>query len=304
MKTAPILLFTYKRLEVLKQTIAALEKNPLAKSSDLYIFSDGPKEEFDRQQVANVRTFLKTIKGFKKVAIKESSVNKGLANSIISGVTEVMKFSDSVIVLEDDLLTTPNFLSFMNTSLMNYKNTQKVFSISGYSFDLGLKSPPLDETYFLYRGWSWGWATWRDRWSAVDWEIKDYESFKNDKKRKTEFAQGGSDVNKMLQSQMEGSLDSWAIRWFYHQFKVDGLTLYPVYSKIYNNGFDAYATHTTGSNKRYLPLLDYTYSSNISFPNSLKVQPKYQNIFLDKMGLCARIRSKLETLFFKIIPSK
>ncbi|VAW12760.1 hypothetical protein MNBD_BACTEROID03-184 [hydrothermal vent metagenome] len=296
MIASPILLFTYKRLNALEKTITALKKNDLAEETELFIFSDGPKHESDYKKIKDVRAFLKTIKGFKNVTIKESNTNNGLANSIISGVTEVLTFSESVIVLEDDLLATTNFLTYMNTALTKYKNIQKVFSISGYSFDLGLKSPSIDETYFLYRGWSWGWATWRDRWSDIGWEVKDYESFKNDKKRKAEFAQGGSDVNKMLQSQMEGSLDSWAIRWFYHQFKVDGLTLYPVYSKIYNNGFDDFATHTKGSNKRYLPLLDTSNSSNILFPDTEEVKSNYQKAFLKKMGLWSRIKSKIEGL--------
>ena len=298
--TSPILLFTYKRLKALEQTVAALEKNTLAKNSELFIFSDGPKNESDAQEITKVRAFLKTIKGFKTVTIKESKENKGLANSIISGVTEVMKFSESVIVIEDDLLTTPNFLSYMNTSLTKYKDSLQVFSIAGYSFNLGLENPSPNGTYFLYRGWPWGWATWRNRWKDTDWEVKDYVEFSQNRRLKNKFKRGGSDLNSMLEKQMRGSLDSWAIRWLYHQFKVDGLTLYPVYSKVYNIGFDDHATHTTGSNKRYSPLLDNTFNSDIVFPNTVEVLPKYQKLFLNKMGIYSRIKSKLETIFMKI----
>lgn len=304
MKLAPVLLFAYKRLEPLVQTVEALSKNILASESDIFVFSDGPKKQSDEKEINEVREFIKTISGFKSITIKESKKNKGLANSIISGVSEVMKMYDRVIVLEDDLLTTSNFLMYMNKSLNKYENEANAFSISGYSFNLHLKGHFFEETYFLHRGWSWGWGTWRDRWEKVDWSVADYNEFKTNKEKRKEFSRGGSDLNKMLDSQMNGTLDSWAIRWFYHQYKVKGLTLFPVYSKVYNNGFDKYATHTTGSNRRYLPLLDSKESHEIEFPKNVSVQPKYQRPYLKKMGIMARILSKVETLIFSIVRSK
>lgn len=300
MDTAPILVFTYKRLESLKLTIATLQKNIWSAESDLYIFSDGPKSDKDVEQVIKVREFLKTVDSFKSVKIKEAAINKGLANSIIDGVTEVLAFSDSVIVLEDDLLTTTNFLSFMNAALLRYKDSSAVFSVSGYSLDLGEDEFQASDVYFLKRGWSWGWATWKDRWSEVDWQVKDYESFKRDKKKRKEFAQGGSDLNKMLKNQMKGLLDSWAIRWFYYQYKVKGLTLYPVRSKIYNNGFDNLATHTNGSDKRYRPILDNGQSVDFNFPDTISVHPYYDKKLLVKLGIKARVISKLETVILMI----
>jgi len=293
---APVLIFCYKRLDTLKQTITALQKNSLAKDTELFIFSDGAKTEADKIIIDEIRNYLKTVNGFKCTNVKESAVNKGLANSIISGVTQVIEQYGRVIVLEDDLLTTPNFLTFMNEALNRYQQIEKIFSISGYSFNLGAYSKEGFDAYFLNRGWSWGWATWKDRWNKVDWEVSDYQSFKNDKYQQRQFSKGGSDLNKMLQHQMEGKLDSWAIRWFYHQFKVQGLTLYPVYSKIYNNGFDASATHTSGSDRRYRPLLDTTYSSKFSLPKTIEINQYFQERFTKKMGIFSRIRSKIETL--------
>ena len=211
MKTAPVLLFTYKRYESLKDPVHALQQNLLAKESDLYIFSDGCKKDEDKEQVNKVRDFIKTISGFRKIEITEQEKNKGLANSIIDGVSSVMQFSDSVIVLEDDLYTTPNFLTFMNDALATYLDKPKVFSISGYSFNLGESSADNHDAYFVSRGWSWGWATWKDRWDKIDWQVKDYESFRTDKRKRKEFAKGGTDLNIMLHRQVNGLIDSWAI---------------------------------------------------------------------------------------------
>lgn len=136
---APIVLFTYKRLNTLKQTIESLQQNYLATESDLYIFSDAAKGIEDKESVDSVRNYIKTIKGFKSVTITESEVNKGLATSIIEGVSQILKTHETVIVLEDDLVSTNNFLDFMNESLTKYEDETAIFSISGFSFNLNLE---------------------------------------------------------------------------------------------------------------------------------------------------------------------
>ena len=299
---APILLFTFKRLETLKRTVAHLQQNHHAKESDLLIFSDEARHDADRARVDAVRAYLRTIEGFKKIRIIEARQNTGLAHSIINGVSEALGQYGKVIVLEDDLLTTPNFLSFMNQALDRYQDCDPVFSVSGYSFDLAMKKAiPVADAYFLNRGWSWGWGTWKDRWTHVDWAMQDYRSFSNDPFAKKKFAQGGSDLNGMLRKQMQGKLDSWAIRWFYHQLKTGGLTLYPVLSKVYNDGFDEMATHTRGSNSRYRPVLDDTGQDNFRLPEEVRIDAGYQQKFREKLGVPARIISRLQTIIDKII---
>ena len=300
-KYAPILIFTYRRLDSLKSTIEALKNNYLSKKSDLIIYSDASKNDLDKEQVQLVRNYIKTITGFNKIIINESTENKGLAKSIIEGVTKTFENYDRLIVVEDDLITSSNFLNYMNSSLLNYIKEKKVFSIAGFSFNLNKKTSNNEfDAYFVTRGWPWGWATWKDRWENVDWEVKDYEQFKKDKKAQKAFAKGGSDVNSMLRKQMEGKLDSWAIRWFYHQFKVEGLTLYPLFSKVHNIGFDEYATHTKGSDNRYIPKMDKSGKIEFNFPKEIKENIHFQRKFQQKMGIKRRIIGKIETLIQKI----
>ena len=258
---APILLFTYKRLETLKLTVTALQQNKLASESHLYIFSDAAKTAKDEIKVAEVRKYLKTISGFKNIHITEAEKNKGLANSIISGASKIINEYGKVIVLEDDLITAPNFLLFMNQCLDHYKYYSKVFSISGYTFPV--KKSPEKDVYFTKRGSSWGWGTWKERWVNVDWEVADYHNtFKNNWELKRAFNRMGSDLSSMLKSQMEGKLDSWAIRWCYYQFKNDLYTVYPTVSKVRNIGNDASATHTTEYFDRFKTTLDQSKKEN------------------------------------------
>ena len=282
-------------MDTLKKTVDALKENYLAIDSELFIFSDAAKDEMDVFSINEVREYIKNIRGFRKISIYESKKNKGLANSIIEGVSNVLKNYDSVIVLEDDLVSSRNFLNYMNDSLNRFQNESSVFSISGFSFDLKLKDKIESDSYFLNRGWSWGWATWKDRWEEIDWDVKDYNTFIQSKVERKKFAKGGTDLNSMLDNQMAGKLDSWAIRWFYSQFKLNGLTLYPVKSKIYNIGFGINATHTTGSSKRYIPIFDIDNNRVFKYPEALEIKVKVLKRFQAKMGYLSRIRSKIET---------
>jgi len=295
---APIILFTYKRLDTLEITVTSLLENALAKESELFIFSDAARSEKDKKDVDLVRAFIRNINGFKKISIVEAETNKGLAKSIIEGVSQVLNTHDKAIVLEDDLQTSSNFLDFMNASLTRYEAFSEVFSISAYSFDLENRDVSQD-VYFLNRGWSWGWGTWKSRWVDLDWDLKNYSDFKKDSHQQKQFAKGGSDLLKMLDKQVNGNIDSWAIRWFYNQFQRGGLTLYPVKSKINNLGFGEDATHTTGSNKRYIPAFDNSSKKDFDFPEHVEIDVFFQKRFQKRMGIVARIRSKIETVLMK-----
>lgn len=296
---APIVLFTYKRLETLQKTIDALRLNFLASDSDLIIYSDGPKDHKDEPIIQEIRSYLRTIKGFKSIAIHESEKNQGLATSIISGVSSVMKVYDKAIVLEDDLLTSTNFLAFMNQALDKYKHSESVCSISAYSFDLKEQDDSLEKGYFLNRSWSWGWATWRDRWEEVDWMVSDYNDFSKSSRQKAGFAKLGSDVNKMLAAQMTGKADSWYIRFIYYQYKRGLLTFYPNVSKIDNNGFDTEATHNTGIKSRFITSFDLTNNIEFIFPENVSINGAKQRVFSAKLGFKTRLINKLKEFFLK-----
>ena len=297
---APIILFTYKRLKTLQFTISKLLLNAEVIDTDLFVFSDGPNTDDEIEIVNKVSEYLKTINGFKSITLSFSPTHNGLANSVISGVTKVFAFSEDVIVLEDDLEVTSDFLYFMNQCLAKYRNSPKVFSISGYSLPFQHNNNTPFDVYFLKRGWSWGWASWRDRWVGIDWDVKDYLSFIKDDVSQRRFSLGGSDLNQMLAKQMHGKIDSWAIRWFYHQFKISGLTIYPLYSKVNNRGFDSFATNTLGSYRRYKSKSNLTPSSKkIHFPDIVATNPYYMKQFLNKMSLKARLVSKIESILKK-----
>ncbi|MGM0934477.1 MAG: glycosyltransferase family 2 protein [Bacteroidota bacterium] len=291
---APLVLFTYNRLEETQQTICALQKNILAKDSELIIFSDGPKNENGQKKIKEIREYLRSIKGFKKVQIIESKVNKGLAKSIIDGVTQIIEEYGRVIVLEDDLITSPNFLNFMNQALNFYNNDNEIISISGYTLDLP-SLPGTNDFYFGYRASSWGWATWEDRWKNIEWDLNDYNEFKEDRNAQKIFNRGGSDLSQMLENQVKAKIDSWAIRFCYHQSKSNLKTVFPASSKIRSIGFGSDATHTSNTT-RFETKLDSGGQTDFIFDHFHEMDENLAKEFRNKFSIKARAFDKIRQI--------
>ena len=241
---SPVALFVYNRVEHLQKTVEALSKNELAQRSNLFIFSDGPKNEKDKLKVNEVRRYLKTIKGFKEIEIIEKEKNQGLANSIINGVTKIVNDYGRVIVLEDDLLTSPYFLQFMNDALNLYENDEGVGAICGYIH--GGKNLP--KTFFLKFFSSWGWATWKDRWKLFEPNAKKLLNQIKTRGLSREFDLDNSYFfTQLLELQSRGIDNSWAIRWYASLFLNNKLSLFPGKSLVKNIGFGQGGSHTKTS---------------------------------------------------------
>jgi hypothetical protein len=270
-----------------KETIEALQKNELANESELYIFSDAPKNSSEIEKVYGVREYLKTIRGFKSITIIERDRNFGLANSIIEGVSVIIKKYQKVIVVEDDLVTSTNFLLFMNQALGFYETNKKVFSISGYTFPLKSLNGSIQDYYIGYRASSWGWGTWEDRWVEIDWDVSTYSNFKLNLFKQYKFTRGGIDLPGMLKKQMKGQINSWAIRWCYHQFLKNTYTVFPTISKVQNIGFGDDATHTKDSN-RFFTTLDNENKRRFEFNEDLIINKTIAREFRSKFSLWRR----------------
>ncbi len=249
MKTAPIVLFCFNRPEHLKKTVEALQQNSLSAVSDFYIFSDGPRNQRDLPKVAAVREYLRGLSGFKSIQITERPQNIGLANSVIAGVTEVLQKHGRVIVMEDDLVCTNDYLDYMNQMLEAYKDVPSVFSVTGYLFPIYVPKSYQFDVCALPRASSWGWGTWLNRWEKANFDVPDFAEFMQNPVAKKRFVQGGEDMLAMLVKQRLGMIDSWAIRWCYTHFKYQANCLYPVRSKIQSIGIDGQGTNVRFTNR-------------------------------------------------------
>jgi len=242
MTLAPIVLFVYNRLWHTQQTVEALLKNVEAADSELIIFSDGGKDAAACVQVDAVRAYLRTIKGFKSIRIVEQEKNLGLAQSIILGVTDVVNEYGRVIVLEDDLETSPHFLHYMNVALDKYASEEQVMQISGHMFPV--VNDKKNDMLFLPFTTTWGWATWKRAWEHFDAKTMGYQALKSDALLRKRFDLDDSfQYFHMLEKQLKEEIDSWGIRWYLSVFMQQGLTLYPSSTLVANIGMDGSGVH-------------------------------------------------------------
>ena len=242
MTPAPVALFVYNRPSHTRQTIDALAANPLADRTPLYVFSDAARDAAATASVEQVRELVRGVGGFASVQIVERERNFGLARSIIDGVGQVLGRHGSVIVVEDDLLLSPHFLRYMNDGLAVYADEERVASIHGYRYP---GTEPLPETFFLRGADCWGWATWSRAWRYFEPDGSLLLSRLRARRLTRAFDLDGSfPYTRMLQDQIAGRNDSWAMRWHASCFLADKLTLYPGRSLVHNTGNDASGTHS------------------------------------------------------------
>jgi hypothetical protein len=238
----PVILFTYNRPAHTKATVEALQRNLLANETPLFLYSDAPANDEAAPGVQQVRDYLRTIRGFGSVEIIERRENFGLGNNIISGVTEVVEKYGSVIVLEDDLVTSPYFLLYMNEALSLYADNQSVVSIHGYVYPV---SEPLPETFFLRGADCWGWATWKEKWQHFQKEGSVLlEALRQSGQSRDFDFQDAYPYTQMLEDQVNGKNASWAVRWYASAFLKDLYTLYPGRSLVFHAGSDGSGTNT------------------------------------------------------------
>ena len=263
---APIIFFVYNRPYHTKRSIEALNKNHLSTESTIYIYSDGEKNKEELKKINEVRSYVKSIKGFKKINIINRHRNYGVADSIIDGVTSVVNKYGKAIILEDDIVTSPYFLKFMNDALKYYEDEKKVMHISGWTYPIKFNE---EKNTFLWRVMNcWGWGTWKDRWSLY--------------RRDPEYIYRTYDDNMIKSFDLENSkifwpqiidnknkrIKTWAIFWYASIFSNRGLCLNPTKTYVLNIGQDGTGTHC-GARKTLYREKILNNKSNTSFPNTL-----------------------------------
>lgn len=243
MELAPIILFTYNRPHHSRMCIESLKANAEARESDLYIYSDGARGAADESGVRAVREYIHSVTGFRSVTVREAEHNRGLAASVISGVTEVIAERGRVIVVEDDLLLSPFFLRFMNDALTLYADEPRVGNVHGHLF----RMHGLPDSFLIYHGDSWGWGTWKRAWDHFESDGSKLLSALRARGLCSTFDFGGAyPFTRMLERQIAGRNNSWAIRWKASLLLAGMLSVNAGRSLVGNNGFDESGTNCGG----------------------------------------------------------
>ena len=295
-KLAPVVLFTYNRPDHTLKTVEALKNNLFSNDTDLIIYSDAPKQDSHHKNVEAVRELIRNIEGFKSLTVVEKSVNQGLANSIISGVTKTVNKYGRVIVLEDDIVTSPYFLKYMNDALDFYENNNQVMHISSYNFPIKVKK--INETFLMPPTTCWGWATWENSWSFFrknpeelleKFSVKDIYDFN---------LQDNFPYWSHVQQNLSGEIDTWAIFWYASVFLQNGQSLHPVIPLSKNIGNDGTGTNCGKDNiydVELSPYSDWIFEKSPYSENYLKLVMKH---------LRKQSSESFMSVFKKYIPDK
>ncbi|EHJ9982700.1 glycosyltransferase family 2 protein [Vibrio parahaemolyticus] len=292
MKNAPIVIFAFNRPNNVRSLLSSLMKCDGSKYTEVYIYIDGHRELSEQKVVHRTySTCLEYLNCFKSVKIIRRNENLGLAKSLKSGISDVLELHDKIIVLEDDLVLSKDFLTYMNQALSFYQDDKRVGSISGFTTKLSTSSQY--DNYFHPRPCSWGWATWKDRWESCDWDY--IPSDINQKLRlKLSAYKAGQDVYRMYQNQLRGKINSWAIIWTVNHLLKSLHVVYPYQSKVKNIGFGEDATHCKGGNpfpSNFVDsnLRDFNFDKDVTFRKKTLKQVNYyhSNFYkiLYKLGL-------------------
>jgi FkbM family methyltransferase len=304
MDLAPIVLFVYNRPWHTAQTLNALMQNELADQSVLYIYADGPKENATDEQlkkIEEVRGLIKTKKWCREVHIIVAEKNKGLADAVIDGVTEIVDKHGKVIVLEDDLITSKGFLKYMNDALDLHENEERVFHISGYMFPVQEKLP---ETFFYKQTSCWGWGTWAKKWNQLEKSaLKLHQQLVETGKIKYADIDGTNQFLNQLKANMDGALKTWAVLWHFSVFLKNGLSLHPRRSLVTNIGMDDTGENCGITNIFKVEAFENVHVKKIAIKDYKKVY-KYLKRFYgtdNKLNVLNSTGSKIKSLIpFKI----
>lgn len=253
-QTTIIGVFCYKRAAKLKASMEALLKNPECANMEIIFFCDGYKGEHDKEGVLETRSYIDSLTGFKKVHKHYRESNFSTGPNFHTALTYLSNNYEQFIIIEDDVVVTPNYIKFLLDGLAFYKNESSVFSVTGYCFPLEKENYPYD-TIVHKRFCLYGWASWANRVSKVKWDAQALQTIINTNPGfKKKLDSQGMDLSRMLAKQISGKISTWDIQMQVQVALNDMNVIYPVISKTTNIGFDTESTNTFGIDYLKTPL--------------------------------------------------
>lgn len=280
---APIVLFAYNRPKHIQKCLESLNRCFLANQSKLFVYIDAPKNIGDVKKVQEVQRIIDSYQWVRKIEVIQREKNYGLAHNIINGVSEIVEKYKKVIVLEDDLYLSQGFLQYMNEALYIYENEGRVMNINGYMYPLGIKLP---ETFFYNVISSWGWATWARAWQYFNPNTEELWDKLQKNNQMYDFDLNGSTVfRSQLERNLEGTLDTWAIKWYASVYLQQGFCLNPRKSLVQNMGFDNSGTNTHNTNQYDIPELAEKINVNLITLQELRGIRKKMKVFYRYKGI-------------------
>ena len=245
----PVAFFIFNRP---KETEVVFEQIRQAKPPILLLVADGPRSEYqdEEKNCSDVRKIVRQIDWDCQVMTHYSKTNMGCKLRVSSGLDWVFSQVEDAIILEDDCVPHPSFFEFCDRLLEKYKDDDRIFSISGTTFQPNSRQD-INSYYFSKYPHIWGWATWRRAWKFYDVEIKSWEKIRNEGNLKSIISekQVRAYWNRKFNQLYQNKIDTWDFQWTFSSFIQNGLHIIPNQNLVSNIGFGDDATHTKKNGK-------------------------------------------------------
>lgn len=234
---APVAVFAYNRPDRLRAMIDSLKACRGFSDTAVRIFVDGPKRDEDGAAVHEVRTLVQNL-ALPNISWSFQQENRGLRQSVFTGVSEIIERDGRAIVLEDDLILSPISLDYFNLMLREYEFNDRVWSVAGYIYD----APMLrnsSRALMLPFTHPWGWATWARAWRQFELDSRPTDETLNAQAFARAFDMNGLyPFSAQLKNSIDGRVNSWFIHWYYTIFDHGGASIFPPRRLIDNYGFN------------------------------------------------------------------
>lgn len=243
---APVVVFAFNRDKPLKFVLARLASAEAVLERDIIVYIDGARNKDDEKKINAVLDVVNNYKAtsLRNIAIQKRESNLGCQHNISSAISEVLSRYGKIIVIEDDVLISRFFLRYMDEALALYEDNKKIWGINGHQCPyMRVPSSYQADVYLSPRNLCTGWATWRDRWDPVDFQIKDWPEFIKNPANIAKLESAGWDIRAMLEKHYIGRLNSWALPCTYYMVKNNLYVVEPKLSLTKNIGFGIESVH-------------------------------------------------------------
>lgn len=248
-----VLLLGFSRPELLKKRIDEIHAS---KVENLYISIDGGSasrtEEMDK-----VKLYAKSkFEHLNFFSLNHHESNLGLVKHITGEISKVLNDYECVIVIEDDIKISPNFIKNMVSGLNLLEKDGVKGIVSGYSpLHLRILRNKWRASIYPY---IWGWACTREVWRMYTFDLGNINIEKS-----LEVSLTWQSLNQIQKDKWLGLFKkvqlnpshTWDIQLAFLSFCKGFTNLTPIYSLVGNEGFnDIRAVHTKGKKPKLVTI--------------------------------------------------
>lgn len=305
---SPVIFLIFNRPQT---TAITFEKIRQARPPVLIVVADGPRQhkpnEFEHCMAA--RAVTEQVDWPCTVHRLYSDVNLGCERRVSTGISQAFEIVEEAIILEDDCLPDDSFFTYVDDLLTRYRNDSRVVGVSGNNFQGGIRRTS-ESYYFTKYMHIWGWATWRRGWELFDFQLKDWPAFvRNGGYRQWHLQKDELAFWNMVYAKlMDGSLNSWALRWQLSVWMYGGVTAIPEVNLVRNIGYGADATTTkdTDSELANLPMESVTIERHPSevkqhvLADRYTFDTRFSVAFPKPLTLFQRAMNQMKRVFFGV----